>query len=256
MSQDMGDPEKLDERLSAVYAAKTLGHLERVTRDLPEVTLDAPDRAPTHRMLWPGTAAFHEERRLATPPAQAYAMALSQIVPRMGLQNFHLTDEVEPRRLRFIDHAGMIVTVMFLPAADGGTIVSAFGHANRAVRKAFANLRDESPRPSVVDDFGDVGLADLARLAEEPDRLAVRLGLVLEDVGHVGAAGSVVLQQHPAFLVARLVHHRRDERAADRAWALQHPAALRIPFAPREVASDEIGAHEHGPGVWGEIHDL
>jgi hypothetical protein len=31
---------------------------------------------------------------------------------------------------------------MFHPAIDGGSDVSAFGHAPRAIRKAFATLRD------------------------------------------------------------------------------------------------------------------
>ena len=58
------------------------------------------------------------------------------------MQGFHVVDELWPRRLRFADGSGLLVTVMFLPAADGGTIVTAFGHAPRAVRKAFATLRD------------------------------------------------------------------------------------------------------------------
>jgi hypothetical protein len=42
------------------------------------------------------------------------------MVPRMGMRGFHLRDEVEPRRLLFVDHDGLTVTVL----------------------KAFAQLRD------------------------------------------------------------------------------------------------------------------
>jgi hypothetical protein len=135
--------EELDERLTEVYAATTRGDLELVTRDLPEPDPGGLARSePTHRFFWPGVGAFHEERSLSSSPGEAYAMALRHIVPRMGLQGFHVTDDVNRRRLRFTNHSGLIVTVMLFPAPGGGTTVSAFGHANRAIRKAFANLRD------------------------------------------------------------------------------------------------------------------
>ena len=60
----------------------------------------------------------------------------------MGIQGFHLVEDVWPRRLRFVSDSGLFITVMFHPAAPGGTDVLAFGHAPRAVRKAFATLRD------------------------------------------------------------------------------------------------------------------
>ena len=87
-------------------------------------------------------AAFHEERALRTSCTSSFDAALREMVPRMGLQDFHLDDEWRPRRLRFVSGSGLAVTVMFHPANDGGTIVTAFGHAPRAVRKAFATLRD------------------------------------------------------------------------------------------------------------------
>jgi hypothetical protein len=60
----------------------------------------------------------------------------------MGMRGFQLIEEMAPRRLAFADGAGLRVTVMFHPAVDGGTDVSAFGEAQRAVRKAFATLSD------------------------------------------------------------------------------------------------------------------
>jgi hypothetical protein len=113
-----------------------------VTSDLPPEEDSSPPLRRDRRFFWPGIAAFHEERHLVGPCDDSYAAALHEIVPRMGMQGFHIVDELWPRRLRFVSDAGLFVTVMFHPASDGGTNVSAFGHAPRAVRKAFATLRD------------------------------------------------------------------------------------------------------------------
>ena len=55
----------------------------------------------------------------------------------------------------------------------------------------------------------------------------------VEHLGHVGAAGLVVLEQHPALLVAAAVDHGRQEVAPDGARAAQEPAALRVLLAAR-----------------------
>jgi hypothetical protein len=133
--------EELEERVGAVYRALTRGELERQLADLPDVSASAAP-PPTRRVFWPGVAAFSEGRRLSGSCEATYAEALREMVPRMGMRGFHLRDEVEPRRLLFVDHEGLTVTVLFHPSRDGGTDVSAFGHARRAVRKAFAQLRD------------------------------------------------------------------------------------------------------------------
>jgi hypothetical protein len=134
--------EELDTRVEAVYTATTRDELARAVADLPiDEAADAPHR-PERRFFWPGIAAFHEERHLASTCPESYGAALREMVPRMGMQGFHIVDELWPRRLRFASATGLFVTVMFHPAADGGTNVSAFGHGPRAVRKAFATLRD------------------------------------------------------------------------------------------------------------------
>jgi hypothetical protein len=120
--------DEVDTRLEAVYAARTRADLRRVTSDLPPEEDSSPPLRRDRRFFWPGIAAFHEERHL--------------VGPCEGMQRFHIVDELWPRRLRFVSDAGLFVTVMFHPASDGGTNVSAFGHAPRAVRKAFATLRD------------------------------------------------------------------------------------------------------------------
>jgi len=134
--------EELDDRLGSVYRAVTHADLERLTHDLP-VGSEGPHRDNrTQRIFWPGVAPFHEERHLAASCESTYATALREIVPRMGLQGFHLVEDLWPRRLRFVNESALAVTVMFHPAIDGGSDVSAFGHAPRAIRKAFATLRD------------------------------------------------------------------------------------------------------------------
>jgi hypothetical protein len=137
--------EELDRRLERVYAAATRADLRAVTVDLPtpEGPPDADaDATPRRRFFWPGVAPFHEERHLRAACPAAFTSALREMVPRMGTQGFHLEEELWPRRLRFVSDSGLFLTVMFHPAGDGGTDVSAFGHAPRAIRKAFATLRD------------------------------------------------------------------------------------------------------------------
>jgi hypothetical protein len=49
------DPSELDERLSAAYAARTHGDLERLTDDLPDLGPEArtPTRRGIPREVWP-----------------------------------------------------------------------------------------------------------------------------------------------------------------------------------------------------------
>jgi Domain of unknown function (DUF1707) len=132
--------DEFDERVGAVYRARTREQLELLLADLPDASPAATARST--RRFWLGVKAFHEERRLSASCRATYAAALREMVPRMGMRGFHLRDEIEPRRLQFVNPEGLTVTVLFFPSRDGGTIVSAFGHAGGAVRKAFAELRD------------------------------------------------------------------------------------------------------------------
>jgi hypothetical protein len=133
---------ELDSRLELVYRAMTRDDLKRATFDLPHGQNGPPPGHPTRRVFLPGIAPFLEERHLHGPCQTSYEAALREIVPRMGMRGYHIVEELWPRRLRFVSDSGLFITVMFHPAIDGGTDVSAFGHAPRAVRKAFATLRD------------------------------------------------------------------------------------------------------------------
>lgn len=133
--------DELDERLGRAYAAATRAELEELVADMPlGEAQPVPGRG--RRIFWPGIAPFHERRHLRASCSEAYAQALREMVPRMGIAGFQLVEDVAPRRLTFVDTGGLRVTVMFHPAAGGGTEVSAFGLARRAVRKAFARLSD------------------------------------------------------------------------------------------------------------------
>ena len=134
--------DELDERLARAYAAVTQGELNRLVADLPADEPHPPSTARRRRFFWPGIAPFSEQRHLATSCADTFAAAQREMVPRMGTQGFHIDEEIWPRRLRFVSDTGLVITVMFHPASDGGTEVSAFGHGPRAVRKAFATLSD------------------------------------------------------------------------------------------------------------------
>jgi hypothetical protein len=135
--------EDFDQRVEAAYRATTRGELAALTSDLPADEASVPESRPDRRrVFWPGVAPFHEERHLRASCRASFDAALHEMVPRMGMQGFHLSDELWPRRLRFVSDSRLMLTVMFHPAEDGGTIVTAFGHAPRAVRKAFATLRD------------------------------------------------------------------------------------------------------------------
>jgi hypothetical protein len=134
--------DELDMRVEQVLRAQTIGELERLTRDLPGEPATAPRRIAARRIVWPGVAPFHEERHLDGTINAVWGSALREIVPRMGLHGFQLIDEIPPRRLHFGRDDGLNVTVMFHASLIGGTDVSAFGEAPRAIRKAFAELRD------------------------------------------------------------------------------------------------------------------
>jgi hypothetical protein len=131
---------ELDARVDAVYSATTRRDLDAVVDDLPRVAQPRP--AAQAGLWWPGVAVFHVERRLQSPPPTAYEDILRVVVPRMAMAGFDLQADVPPRRLDFRAPGGWRVGVLLHPAADGGTVVAAFGRAPRKVRKAFATLQD------------------------------------------------------------------------------------------------------------------
>lgn len=132
--------EELEHRVGAALSAERLKDLDSVTRDLPRG--QSATRRSLWRHWWPGSLRFHEVRHLRTHCRTSFDEALREMVPRMAMYDFVLTEEIVPRRLGFARSGEERVTVLFHPAEDGGTDISAFGMAPGAIRRAFATLSD------------------------------------------------------------------------------------------------------------------
>jgi hypothetical protein len=134
------DAEELEERLASTYQARTRRELDALVDDLPELPLVSERKR--RRILLPGIAAFHEERRLHASLRVAYDAAWREMVPRLEMHGYFVEEERSPLRIFFLSNAGNSLTVTFRSTRDGGTMVTAFGHAPMAIRRAFAKLRD------------------------------------------------------------------------------------------------------------------
>jgi hypothetical protein len=142
---------ELEQRVDAVYLATTRAELDRELRDLPAAGRGAAaGTAPRERrrLFLPGRVDFRESVELGAPPDRAYDEALASIAPALGRAGYHLVASERPTMLRFTHRSGVVVrrehplTILFLPGRGDGTRIVAFGEAPRAVRKAFAGLRD------------------------------------------------------------------------------------------------------------------
>jgi hypothetical protein len=141
---------ELEQRVDAVYGATTRTELDHQLRDLPAgrgaaATASTRER---RRFFLPGRVDFRENVELNAAPERAHDEALATIAPALGRFGYHLVASERPTMLRFAHQTGMLVrrehplTILFLPGRKEGTRIVAFGEAPRAVRKAFAELRD------------------------------------------------------------------------------------------------------------------
>jgi hypothetical protein len=141
---------ELEQRVDAVYVATTRAELDRQLRDLPRARGTRPAAPPRQRrrLFLPGLVHFRENVELRVAPERAHDEALADIAPALGRAGYHLVASERPTMLRFVHASGLLVrrehplTMLFLPGRSGGTRIIAFGEAPRAVRKAFAELRD------------------------------------------------------------------------------------------------------------------
>jgi hypothetical protein len=138
---------ELDQRLDLVLNATTRGELDKVFADLPVSDELSPRRVPraSRRLRLPGVRRFRRVVALREPPELAYEQALAFIAPMLDTGGFRIVVAQPPSILRFARQEGRSasVTMTFLPAQAGGTTLLAFGDAPRAVRSAFARLRDD-----------------------------------------------------------------------------------------------------------------
>jgi uncharacterized protein DUF1707 len=142
---------ELEQRVDAVYLATTRAELKRQLRDLPAGRGTGASASATRerrRIFLPGLIDFRENVELSARQERAYDEALATIAPALGRAGYHLVASERPTMLRFAHRTGLLIrrehplTILFLPGRRDGTRIVAFGEAPRAVRKAFAGLRD------------------------------------------------------------------------------------------------------------------
>jgi uncharacterized protein DUF1707 len=142
---------ELEQRVDAVYAATTRAELDRALRELPAgppAAATQPSARGRRRVFLPGRFDFRETVEVGAPPERAHDEALASIAPALGRAGYHLVASERPTMLRFAHRSGLLnrhehpLTMLFLPGRNAGTRIVAFGEAPRAVRKAFAELRD------------------------------------------------------------------------------------------------------------------
>jgi hypothetical protein len=158
--------EELDERLAAVYAARTERQLAELLSDLPEGSSQPvvaatpaasrwrPGRWRRPRVGLPGVRPFVQHHDFEAEKEQVFADALSHIAPGMITGGYDLAERVEPtllafetrerpaRLLRLRVRQTSRIVMAFDDASEGGTRVTVRGMARRAVRRAFATLSD------------------------------------------------------------------------------------------------------------------
>ena len=138
------ETDELEERVAAAQRAVTRADLDALEADLPGRAphLDTTEGVP----WWPGRRPFSERKLLDTSPEEARIAALAHMVPAMERHRFPLTKESDEALVFAERRPGRIgadrVTVRFLPAPDGRTLVLAHGTARLGVRRAFAKLAD------------------------------------------------------------------------------------------------------------------
>jgi hypothetical protein len=138
------DTDELEERVARAHAARTRDELDAVEGDLPARSRDLSTTEGVP--WWPGNRPFSERKLLESPPDECRRSALAFIVPALERTGYELTKEGE-ESLVFSDRRGLApggnrITVRFLPAPDGRTLVLAHGTAPLGVRRAFAKLTD------------------------------------------------------------------------------------------------------------------
>ena len=151
------DVDEFTERVEQAYAARTVGELGQVERELPASAQAAPARRKPR--LLPGNTSFAVRIHTRKPPALAVDEILGDIVTRLTGVGF-VPQEEEPTKRIFVRSERptwtIVVAVLFFPlglialahrarsqvivsaspAEHGMTVVDVFGTAPLAVRQA------------------------------------------------------------------------------------------------------------------------
>lgn len=159
--------DELEERMAAAYAARTLGELAALLEDLPDSPAAvARGRPPAKaRVGPPGRIPFSVVIELSADPDRVRQQALEVIAPLLAGHGYRLTSRHPdgltfglPRRPAWTIAVAVFgfpfglfallhttedrIDLDFVPAPHGGTRLLARGVAPRAIRRAFAELRD------------------------------------------------------------------------------------------------------------------
>jgi DUF1707 SHOCT-like domain len=144
-------PEELESRVQRVYAAAGRGELDALLADLPATARERAASPPQRRRFFPGVRHFSERADVAAPRERAYDNALTTLVPGLGRSGYRLVSSERPTVIRLERPPSGIVarllgspkplTLVFTDGPrGGGTRISSFGEAPRAIRKAFAEM--------------------------------------------------------------------------------------------------------------------
>jgi len=158
--------DELDERMEAAFAARTVGELAVLLADLPDARPAPPlVRRPKARVGPPGRVPFSTVAELASDPRATRQQALEHIAPLLADHGYQLAGRTEegltfgherrpawtilvavfgfPFGLFALLHTTEDrIEVDFTPGPGGGTRLLVRGVAPRAIRRAFAELRD------------------------------------------------------------------------------------------------------------------
>jgi hypothetical protein len=145
-------PEELESRVQRAYAASSREQLDALLADLPKEARAPAPRPARSRRFFPGVRHYSERADVAARRERAYDGAMSSLVPGLARAGYRLVGTERPTVIRLerppsgiaarLVGAPRPLTLVFTDAPGGGTRISSFGEAPRAVRKAFAELAD------------------------------------------------------------------------------------------------------------------
>lgn len=135
------DDDELEERIDVAYAARTVGPLYDVLRDLPVLRLGAvePIRPRVIEERGFGVRSFHQEHELPAEPMATWDSLVASLLPGLLSLGFVVVDRATGAGVA-LARAGEHIAVELEPRRGGGTRLIVHGRARRRVRRTFASL--------------------------------------------------------------------------------------------------------------------